>query len=85
MSMEIDRLSDISAHLEKDATDIQRSSKEQTSYKGDVAEARDKVDAYRAKEAKNKLYVYIAFSIFVTVALYVIGRRILWLFFGIRI
>jgi Sec20 len=85
MSMEIDRLGEISSLLEKDALEMQKSSKEQAAYGTDALEAKQKVEAYRAKEARNKLYVYIAFAVFVSIALYIVGRRLLWMFFRYRI
>jgi hypothetical protein len=85
LAAEVERLGAVSELVSRDGALLRRSYRDQSDYSGEVVESRHRVKQYRQKEASDRAAVRNALYLFLVVAAYIVLKRILWTFLGIRL
>lgn len=82
---ELERMDAVHALLARDADSLQRTRQAHDAYDSDAVESAARVRAYQRKDARDKLYVKVAFVAFCFLAGYIAFRRLGWFFLGLRL
>lgn len=85
MQAELERIGAVSGVLDQDAASLERTGQEHEGYAGDVAEGKARARAYAQQAAADRRAVLAAFALLALSAGYIVARRVLWTFLGVRL
>lgn len=85
MQQELERIGAVTGLLQQDVSSIDRTAIEHEGYAGEVAEAKARAKAYSQQQSRDRLAMLAAFLLLAFSAGYIIARRVLWTFVGIRL